>query len=67
MDHKEKNLDKVYLNYSYPYTLKRDIHIGAVWEDILNTHWRDRDFKWNGRTFYFKSKQDLMLFMLKWS
>ena len=67
MDYREKILDNAHLPYIYPYTLRNDRHIGDVWAWVLGGEWRDRDFKWNGRTFYFKCEQDLMLFMLRWS
>ena len=53
--------------YIYTHTLKDYLNVGDVWTWILTGDYRDKDFKWNNRTFYFKSEHDLLLFLLRWS
>lgn len=54
--------------YPYSYTLlNKNTSTGDVWEWILyGSNWRDKDFKWQGRTFFFKDRDDLLIFVLRW-
>ena len=53
--------------YIYTHTLKDYRNVGDVWAWILTGDYRDKDFKWNNRTFYFRYEHDLLLFLLRWS
>lgn len=71
MDMEEDILNRyrpaIHQTYIHKYTLKEYTHVGEVWHWILHGDFRDKDFKWNNRTFYFKSEHDLLLFLLRWS
>ncbi len=70
MDQREKLIVLLNLRdkpYIYKHTLKENKHIGEVWAWVLNGEFRDKDFKWNNRTFYFRNEHDLLLFLLRWS
>ena len=57
----------IHQEYTHVYTIKEHINVGDVWSWILSGDYRDKDFKWNNRTFYFKSEHDLLMFLLRWS
>jgi hypothetical protein len=53
--------------YIYKHTIPENKSIGDVWHWIFNSEYRDKDFKWTGTTFFFKNKEDQVMFMLIWS
>ena len=69
LDHARQRIVNILrLKKEYPYSHVVNKNIGEVWQWVLHeSDWRDKDFKWHSDTFFFKNKEDYLLFLLRWS